>query len=261
MSSSMLAGMPYFIPCAFHDTLPIDAPRLPGRRSASDIVSWSSDFDAGRVTRRRGKTKRGSSQQATRAPSISVSFPAPLGPTTRTSRPGPISAGPGERGAPGFDPPVHTTRCPARHAERTAGTPPATRTRSRSARLPRGDFAPVQETHSLCRRLRNGSDRSRQVNAGNPLREQQRRHQHAGRHIIRRQDVETPGPRKLGGCDVSGVRAAPHQVRCAHEHANAGGVQRLCRLDRGRKFRDSDPVANRQLDVLHRGVVMACQRR
>ena len=43
---------------------------------------------------RRGKTTSGSSAQAAFARSSNVSLPAPLGPTTRMRRPGPIAAAP-----------------------------------------------------------------------------------------------------------------------------------------------------------------------
>src|SRR5690606_20793421 len=65
------------------------------RKLSRSRLSWSSSpAIAWRVTIRRGKQKRGSSRKARRAAAISVSLPAPEGPTTRTSAPSRMSADP-----------------------------------------------------------------------------------------------------------------------------------------------------------------------
>jgi hypothetical protein len=61
------------------------------RKASGERASLSSAAEASRVTTRRGKEMLRSSEQTAFARPSRVSLPAPLGPTTRISRPGPIA--------------------------------------------------------------------------------------------------------------------------------------------------------------------------
>src|SRR5215213_9506864 len=77
------------------------SPRINASRNATTLTcSFCSDVDASRVITRRGNTMLLSSAQAALASPSSVSLPAPLGPTTRTSRP----ASPAPRDSTGLAP-------------------------------------------------------------------------------------------------------------------------------------------------------------
>src|SRR5262249_28460784 len=90
MSKSTARGIPYMWPCALHQIA--NAPLAAACWKAYAAMNLlSSKLDGGRVTTRVGKTTVASSRQAARARAITVSLPAPSGPTTSTRRPGPIN--------------------------------------------------------------------------------------------------------------------------------------------------------------------------
>src|SRR5262245_9881966 len=111
-------------PCALHQ---IAKAPLAAACSKADggMNALSSKTEGGRVTTRAGKTTLASLRQAARACAINVSLPAPLGPTTSTSRPGPID----------FDRAVNERRAAAIHLMPRVGRratrcePPAHRAR------------------------------------------------------------------------------------------------------------------------------------
>src|SRR5215472_6630578 len=87
----MEIGSPYLRPCASHHNA--NAPlRIASSKSDWLTLVWSSWVVAGRVTIRRGNMTVEDPAHRAFAPARIESFPAPLGPTTSTSRPGPIGS-------------------------------------------------------------------------------------------------------------------------------------------------------------------------
>ena len=131
------------------------------RRNDSGASSaLSSEDEASRVTIRLGNTIVRSPAHAARARFKSVSLPAPLGPTTSTSRPGPIAHLIVRRYGRHI---AHATRWPSRQTLRTTGTSCAICTRIRSARLPAAISPRSREADRLGRGLGHGADRGRQI--------------------------------------------------------------------------------------------------
>ncbi len=207
----------------------------------------------------------GSPRLAARASDSNVSLPAPLGPTTSTSRPGPIGsrrageasvAGAASLMAGGWscDAPAKAPGRPHhRHAARDVDA-------DQVGAPARRDFAAIVQPHRLGRSLGDGARRGRQVDAGHDLGHCDRRHQQARRHVIRRQDIEMAGFGEIAARDIAGMRAPAHQVGGAHQHADAGGVQGSRGIRGGRKFGDCHAVRDRLCHVIGGGVVVARQR-
>ena len=145
--------------------------RLPERLEADLLII----FEGGRFPRHRGKTTLPSSAQAVRASPISVSLPAPLGPTTRMSRPGPIMAvderiwsALQSRHAVSFTPDTAHHRHIARHMHP-----------DQIGALADCDLTAIRKTDGLRGRLGDGPDGGRQIDRRHALRQLQCRHQQA----------------------------------------------------------------------------------
>ena len=209
---------------------PSSAQSRPGRRSppATSCRGPRAAASASRVTIRRGKTKRGSPASAVFAAAISVSLPAPDGPTTRTRTPG-----------------HQLTRLPCRHTSRTTGCRSITPHPHQVGAHADGDLAAIVE----CRRRvpdcaspwrsPAGSVMSPPAPAaGTP---------HASARTARSPSTArraSPALRQVGRRDVARVRFAAHDVRRAHQHREPGLVRGLGRGQRRRELRDADAVAH-----------------
>src|SRR5258705_11599330 len=153
---------------------------------------WASKALAGRVTTRVANVRPGRPASCARAPSISVSLPAPEGPTTRTSTPvgGPPSAG---------------------HSDDTmAPTPDSPHDRDAGHMDPDqvGSFAgcdgaAVVETDSPSRIKRHGRNGLRQLDPRHAPRQLERGQDQTGRDVVGREDVERSVPREILGRDVA----------------------------------------------------------
>src|SRR5215467_5454159 len=77
------------MPCAVHVSAYLCL-AVASAKAAALTETWTSEGCAGRLTCRSTKTKRSPLLSAARAPAMSASLPAPLGPTTITRAPGPI---------------------------------------------------------------------------------------------------------------------------------------------------------------------------
>src|SRR5215467_13979851 len=80
------------MPCAVHVSAYLHL-AVASAKARSLTETWTSEGCAGRLTCRSTKMKLSSPLNAVRAPAMSASLPAPLGPTTITSAPGPIRSG------------------------------------------------------------------------------------------------------------------------------------------------------------------------
>src|SRR6516162_5908125 len=80
------------MPCAVHVSAYLRL-AVASAKAVSLTETWTSEGCAGRLTWRSAKMKRSSPLNTARAPAMSASLPAPLGPTTITRAPGPIRSG------------------------------------------------------------------------------------------------------------------------------------------------------------------------
>src|SRR5262245_14720858 len=146
----------------------------------------------------------------------SVSLPAPLGPTTSTSRPLPSPGG-----ACALAASDDTTALPPypahhRHGVREVDVDQVGAT----ANL---EHAAVDQTNGPSWRRRYSGQRLRHRYVGNTSRKLEGRLDEASWNVVRREDIEHALARQALCRHVAGVGAAPLKVRRAHQHGDSGG--------------------------------------
>lgn len=102
--------------------------------------------------------------------------------------------------------------------------------------------------------MRNASGRVMASTVG----EQERCVKQAERHIVGRENIQHAKFGKITRGDVAGMGLAANDVRCAHQHAHAGAVRSLSRLDAGGELREFHAVPDRFAHMRFCSVVMAC---
>ena len=88
----------------------------------------------------------------------------------------------------------------------------------------------------------------------------ERRVEQAGGVVVGRENIQQAEGRELACRDVAGVRAAAHDVRCAHQDVHAVLAGGFSRLERGGEFGDHAAKMVGFKDMIVRGIVMAGQR-
>src|SRR5215813_9621704 len=151
-------------------------------KAAALTDTWTSEGCAGRLTWRSTKTKPSSPLNAARAPAMSASLPAPLGPTTITRAP------PDER-----------------HVVDNMDA-------DEVSALTRGNLATVGQTGGPSGIERYGLQGLRETIALDATRDLKCSEEQADRHVIRRENVEHTFACQRFCRNIAGVRTAPHQV-------------------------------------------------
>ena len=179
-----------------------------------------------------------------------ASLPAPLGPTTSATRPGPRGKRP--EALCGLEDPLAATINLEDNGQ-VLHQPNAHQIGAQSCT----DLAPIGEASCTCRVQCDGSNRGRQgqtLRCGAPI----RKRPSAGWPAHSRKTGYRARRRVRGlGRDVARMRAAAHDVRCAHQHRNPGPVRGRGGFRGGGKFGDRNPIVDRLVDMLECRVVVA----
>src|SRR5262252_364458 len=221
-------------------------------KAAALTDTWTSEGCAGRLTWRSTKTKPSSPLNAARAPAMSASLPAPLGPTTITRAPGPIRSARQWALASG-NPASITIHLPdERHVVDNLDA-------DEVSALTGGNLAAVGQTGGPSGIERYGLQGLRQTIALDATRDLKCSEEQADRHVIRRENVEHAFACQRFCRNIAGVRTAPHQVGRTHDDPKIGLVRTTRRLERRRKFGDGHTIGDGLFHMRLRRIVVARQ--